>query len=754
MVICYLIFVALLAMIAGCTHRIVRTALRWINTLDIPVYTLSLVLGIPLFLLAFSLIARLVAPYQIALPLTLLTLHIIGLSASGGLVKATLRVGWADKVCLSFLGVLAAAMYILRTYWPAIHWENSVQRIGVERMFNLSLQQSFLHAKGWPVENLWLYGEPLDYHVLLRALPGLTNWLIRALTGDTMSGGIVYLLTDVLYLALAPTAVVACSLVIVPLLYPQVVRVKVASASTVAALFAFLTPNGKALKQSLQFLFFGTGSNDFWLLQHAVVPGTVSYFPYGLLLSGESHSYAQAPFLSIAWLSLTIVYVVGRKNIALAVLLAALGAMITQSHPATAIVCALVSLPLFVWDGLRPFVKPEPLPWRSVGYSLLIGGAALVFLLPMYFEHLPPEMKWVFVSTSVVSSIKPFVAVHLFSCICLGVVALLVLTKLETRTFTRSSLLGLTLILTAALASYQRPIIALSVIYVGLLALRLGTTRIVPLLAVTGAFLVWLFPEVLVTDWVYDNRTDWIRFNTAMRLWLESTYLFPLALLLLVAPELIALLENRRSRITTYGACAASLCCVALSLFSFTSARMDRAPERPSVDGYAFLKEEHPHDFELITYLSQLPIKVVIGEACGDGSHPLLPYHYAMPGRIAAFSGRPSLCGWARHTWMFQRRLRRDNIANETIWQSFLSTGECLKALYQIGGPTPSAPEAVARSLRYLRQRGVTHLVIGELERAVYPSAEPYEIARKLGGRVIFNPAPGIGVVELPLLSL
>ena len=570
-----------------------------------------------------------------------------------------------------------------------------------------------------------------------------------------MSGGIVYLLTDAFYLALAPTAVVAFSLVTIPLLHPHLARAKVAFASMASALFAFLTPNGKALRESLRFFFFGTGSNDFWLLQHAVVPGTVSYFPYGLLLSGESHSYAQAPFLSIAWLSLVIVYVAGRKNIALTVVLASLGAMITQSHPATAIVCALISLPLFAWDTLRPFVKREPEPWRNIAHSLAIGFVAVTLLLPMYFEHLPPEMKWVFVSTSVVSSIIPFVSVHLFACICLGLAAILVtLNRLEARRLTPASLWRFALILVGAAIFYQRPIIALSLAYIGTLAVYLGTVRCVPLLALGGAFLVWLFPEVLVTDWVYDNRTDWIRFNTAMRLWLESTYLFPLAILLVVAPELVALLENPRSRIVLSSVCVASLSCVALSLFTLTTARMNRAPERPSIDGYAFVKEEHPHDFELITYLSQLPIHVVIGEACGDGSHQLLPYHYGMPGRISAFSGRPSLCGWARHTWMFQRRLRRANVANETIWQSFLSTGESLKALYQIGGPVASDPQAVTRSLRYLEQRGITHLVVGELERRVYPSSDPQIIARSLGGRVIFNPAPGIGVVELPLARL
>jgi uncharacterized membrane protein len=286
------------------------------------------------------------------------------------------------------------------------------------------------------------------------------------------------------------------------------------------------------------------------------------------------------------------------------------------------------------------------------------------------------------------------------------------------------------------------------ILYVGVLSVVLGSQRPVPILALLGAALLWVFPEIAVTDWIYDNRTDWIRFNTAMRLWLESTYIVPATALLIAAPEVSACITNRRAGLISIGVTTCFSACVLVSLYTLTSARMDRAPERTSIDGYTFLRDEHPRDFELVSYLNQIPGRVVVGEACGDGSHPQLPYHYGMPGRISAFSGRPSLCGWARHTWMFQRRLRRANIAHETIWQSFLTTGASLKSLYLSSATRDT--DAIKRALAYLQQRGVTHLVIGELESAVYPGAEPQSIAQMIGGRVVFNPAPGVGIVELP----
>jgi uncharacterized membrane protein len=615
------------------------------------------------------------------------------------------------------------------------------------------MQQAFLHGRGWPVDNLWLYGEPVDYHILLRLLSGLTAWLVRGATGDGMAGGIVYLLVDSFYLALAPTAFLAFVVIIVPRLYPSLDHRRIPIVAGIVALLCFFTPNAVALYNGALFALTKTGSNDFWWMQHAVVPGTVSYFPFGLLLSGESHSYAQAPFLSISWLGLVLCYVLDPKNILRTTMLGMLCAMIAASHPATAMVCAAVSLPILLWDSIAPFIRRQPRAWVNTAHSVLLGTVAALCTLPSLWEHIPPQMRWVWVTDALASRLGPFTAVHLLSTLMLGAAGLLSGRALwgnpSITILSRRTIILTVLCVLLALVFINRPVIALAVGSSGISLLMWGRTRPIALLTLLGGFLVWVFPEVLVTDWVHDNRTDWIRFNTAMRFWLEALYLMPFAILTIVTPEIYSALKERRMRLVLASGTALFSSYIALSLYALTVARIERAPEKSSIDGFAFLRAETPLDYQIISYLNQLPTHVVVGEACGDGSLPTLPYHYGWPGRISAFSGRPSLCGWARHTWMFQQRLRRANLANETIWQSFLSAGEHIKTLLTNTGATPEDRQVVQRALTYLQQRGVTHIVVGELEKRAYPLADPVSVARAVSGRVMFSPAPGYGLVEL-----
>jgi uncharacterized membrane protein len=754
MVAAFLAYSLLVVAITFSSRQLVRATFSGVSATDLPLNTLSLVVGIPLFLIVFSLIARLIPAYGLALPATLLTLLFAGRIASGSWGRLRQGLYSTDRATLLFFFALLVPSYLLRMQWPALHWENSFQRLGVERMFNVSMQQAFLRGEGWPANNLWLAGEPIDYHILLRALPGLGGWLTRALSGETMSGGVIYLLNDVFFLALAPTAFAAFALVLIKILYPSAATKKLLAPVICTALFSFATPNAKAIASSFSYLFFHSGLADFWLLQHEVVPHTVSYFPFGLLLSGESHSYAQAPFLSIAWMGLVVLYCSTAKNLPRTIVLGLLAATIAASHAATAIVCALCTLPLFAWDILGPAVRREPSVRTHILHAILLAVVSGLALLPTYLEHIPPQMKVVFVPSHLASALLPFASVHCFSFVVIASVTLcFIIEASRNRTERmRSRRLQATVIVVIALLAiwWNRPVIALSLGLAAGACLLFLKTRTAATLALCGAFFVWVFPEVIVTDWIHDNRTDWIRFNTAMRLWLESTYLIPFAALLVAAPSLESLLQSQRFRRFSAAAVALGLTVVSVSDYVLTERRIYRAPERASIDGFDFLRSEAPHDFQVIQYLSLLPGAVVLGEMCGDGSHEWLPYHYGKPGRISAFSGRPSLCGWARHTWMFQQRLRRSNPANEALWQSFLSYNTHFKNILSSGSPHPLNLFPIEQSLLYLKQRGVTHLVVGELERAIIPEINLATLATMIGGRVMFEPHAGIGVVEMP----
>jgi hypothetical protein len=192
----FVAYFLILVAIVLTSRQLVRAAFSEVSETELPLNALALILGIPLFLIVFSLLARIIPWYGLALPASGLTLLVAGRFASGSWGRLRQAPSWPDRVALLFLAILFVLCYLLRIQWPALHWENSVQRIGVERMFNVSMQQAFLHGTGWPAENLWLAGEPIDYHILLRALPGISSWLTRALSGETLAGGVIYLLND------------------------------------------------------------------------------------------------------------------------------------------------------------------------------------------------------------------------------------------------------------------------------------------------------------------------------------------------------------------------------------------------------------------------------------------------------------------------------------------------------------------------------------------------------------------------------
>jgi uncharacterized membrane protein len=262
---------------------------------------------------------------------------------------------------------------------------------------------------------------------------------------------------------------------------------------------------------------------------------------------------------------------------------------------------------------------------------------------------------------------------------------------------------------------------------------------------ILGTAAAWVVPEILVSDWASDNRTDWVRFNTVMRFWLDGYALIPLFGAIVLAPHVLA--DRIRARRTLVGLTGLLLISV-LSLIPLLRDRFQRTPESASTNGAAFLKVEHPTDWMIIDYLSRVAGPVVLGEVCGTGSTPLNPYHYGMPGRLSAFSGRPSVCGWGRHTWMFQQRFSFGPHAGENIWSSFLAYEQALETVYR-----GTDPAALTGALRYLQSRSITHLAFGELERQLYGDQDLELLAKRLGAAVVFSPSPHAGVIRLSQVS-
>ncbi len=717
----------------------------------IPVTTVALLVGPVIFLLLFSLWGRVFPGYGLSLFAALITLGVISLGTGGDSTRCTKS---NDRVFLLSFLVLFAVAYMLRIDWPALHWENSASRLGVERMFNLSLQQSFLHSETWPPNNLWLSGEPVQYHLLLRAAPGIASWFARVVFDAPLTGGVLYLIFDAFYLTLAPLAVAAWGFILMSTFVaqsgelPKTAERRCVIVSLLLGALTFVAPHGAAFIAGLGGLWTGTAVN-FWDIQHEVVRGTVNFFPFGLLLSGESHSYAQAPFLQVCLWGSVIWQLCTPFSVPRALLTALLAAALAMAHPGSALLagfgltCAVLALLITSWRSLGRVGCLTTL--SSLGFS---GALAALLYLPSYLTLTPPETRWVWVTDALASPTVGFLSAQAAP---LSVAVLFLLAGLRFNGFfgsvksNLSPLVGLALVVALCIL-LARPAIAIGIVLsalVGLSSRRVARRPYYAAALACGVAMAWILPEVIVSDWAIDNRTDWVRFNTVMRFWLDGYYLVPLSVLAGCG----AVVETRAG----YRAVCLSLVTLAfisvISLYPLLQNRFDRTPESRSVDGFAFLRAEHSVDWWIVEFLSKLQGEVVIGEVCGTGTSPLTPYHYGMPGRLSAFSGRPSVCGWGRHTWMFQPVFTRGARSGESVWASFLAYEQALNVIYGSDNDVE-----LRRAISVLRERGVTHLAFGGLEGQVFGNIDLRRLAERIHGTLVFHPIYGRGLIALPTL--
>lgn len=720
---------------------------------SLPITTVSILTGPVIFLVLFSLWGRVLTGYGWGLLAASLSLAVAGWVLGR---RSACRVTSNDRPFLVSFFVLLSVAFLLRINWPALHWENSAQRLGVERLFNLSLQQSFLHSQSWPPNNVWLNGEPVRYHLLLRAAPGIASWFSRVVFDAPLSGGILYLIFDALYLTFAPLAVAAWGFILVSTLAApfgatsRVTERRCIILSLLVGAHTFFAPHGAAFMAGLRALWSGT-TVDFWMIQHEVVKGTVNFFPFGLLLSGESHSYSQAPFLQVCLWGSFMWQLCTPLAVPRAFLTAVLAAALSMAHPGSALLSAF-GLTVAVCILL-------PTTWTTIGWSAclqmvksvgLTGIFAALLYLPSYLTLNPPETRWVWVTNALASPALDFVPAQAAPLTIAGILLLAGLRVAGIRAWFREHLPVLIALAVAVslCVVLGRPAIGISLFLAAFVALAVPrATLVAPIGAafVSGVAMAWITPELIVSDWAVDNRTDWVRFDTVMRFWLDGYYLVPLVVFAACGVKVI----TTRSRFMLLCSSASFVALLSIvSLYPLLQNRLDRTPEKPSVDGFAFLAAEHPVDWWIIDYLARLSGDVVLGEVCGTGASPLVPFHYGMPGRLSAFSGRPSVCGWGRHTWMFQPVFTRGARNGESVWGSFLSYEQALGVLY-----SSEDGSQIGRAVASLREQGVTHLAFGELEGHVFGNLDLSRVAERIGGKVVLSPIYGRGVIALAVES-
>lgn len=745
------------ALVAACTLAAVplcRAAFGDVSR--VPLLSVSATVGFPVALLLFSLVARVVPAYGLALPLVAcLFLGIAWLCRRNAPPAAWDR--RADALLFGVYAVVFAGLLALRAGWPSLYWDNDVVHAGTEKVFNFSMIQAYLFGRGYPPENLWLAGQPLDYYVLLHALPGVTAWTWRALTGDAAAGGTLFLGSDVFLLVAGSLALSAWARALCTATDPVMSSRSANVLSLGLGLGVLLSVNARAVALALGALL--GGPHPAWFeLEREAAPFTYSQYPFYLLLQGDHQAFQRIFVLQVGlYATFALLLAAPRLLWPRALLCAALASAVVLAHTGSALLDALVMVPAAVVVAIHWWRRRDTGRLRALAANAgAAAGAALLLSLPALLHGSGQAVTWHWVGTRLASPLWGFIVAQagpllLFAAACsAGVCARCNQERLahDARRRWPIACAGVVVVLGAA----GRPgaaVAAACALLVWFCAPRSSgsgedRTPYVALAACT--FALWLFPEFVAVDLANRRADDWLRWNLALRFWLEGHYLVPLAAVVAFAPAARRALANRR-----YAAVLGAAAVLLGGVWSATHAyaawdRKVRTNDVAGLDGTAFLAREFPCDAAVAGHLGAEPGPVRIGELCGTGdTDARMPVAYGWPGRIAAFSGRPGICGWTRHAEQSSARLPDTSPTGPFLHERFrVYESEFAKALVaaQRGESSPSSRALFDRL-------GVTHLVLGNQEQRLYPGVTGDRLAAATGGQVEFAEGPFCAIVRL-----
>ena len=704
------------------------------------------------FLISFS--------YAISLPLAICAVLITAIYLRRTLAAradtngfVTKRQFWPDSLpWLIFFGLFILYLAI-RSQYSGINFINSPDEVGVEKLFNLSMQQSFLFGTTYPPEWVWLAGEPSRYYILLKTVPGLASWVARVLFGLAGTGGIFCILSEAFFVALFPAVLCAWILWFGRTCKNQSALV---AAASLLPLFCFLGAHYHAISLGLA-AFFSHSGLDWWNLSREVVPFTDDQYPVWLMILGDNHAYLQVYFLqALFWGAFLCVLFLDRYSFLLSAALGLLAAAVTLSHQCSALIDMIV-LGVFVVLLSANYIKTKQWQrFRLAGVHAATTIAVAAFFLAVLYETCG-KIKYVFLDRAIVSPLVPFLNLN-FSIILWFALLLLhpsIREPISQRFNNLSRSDKCIVVITAALAMIcylsARPALTVMLVlgaatfFIFMRKDVSGFERMMCLFAVSS-FSIWFLPEIVAFDHTLDTRTDWIRFQIAIRFWPEGYIMIPFALTLAA----IERIGNTKSSLVWVLGTGAVVVLLFLSHIPGFANRVSRDSQRTiSIDGFKEFARRYPDDNEIVSFLRTLPSthKVVIAEACGVGDERV-PVHFDWPGRIAAFSGRSGICGWIRHGMLYAgNEIHQVGFQGTSVYERGMAY---LKSYLGFFSHVVNNESELAKlDLMELKSLGVTHIVFGQFEQKLVPLFSIDRTPNNLPLTIAFRSQNGLGVLEV-----
>jgi hypothetical protein len=714
--------------------------------------------------LLFALAAALFGSYSVSFPIAVCLVLVIGYLTRSLLECRKQSAAdndryacWSQRLpWLVFFTVLIIYTAI-RAQYSYINFNNNGDEAGVEKLFNLSLQQSFLFGESYPPEWIWLAGEPIRYYIFLKSIPGLAAWLARVLFQNAATGGIFFIVSGAFFAALTPAIICAWTLWFGrQAIHQSVVRI----VSVLLALFCFLSAHYQAVSLGIKHLFSGLPL-DWWSLSHEVIPYTDNQYSIWFMILGDNHAYMQVHFLqALIWGFFLNLVLLNRIALLQAAGMGVLFACLVLSHPGSVLVdVSVMSVFICVYTCQLLYHKKWGELLMQAVHGIVAIFVALFFLLHLY--QFGANVKFVFPGSELASQLPAFLNLNF------SIIIWLALLLLHPVIFARVSvaikklrlldewLPIIAIIITVLFWLANLPALAFMTItaYVTCLAFgQLPLSREESILTIFAAcsFVIWFLPEVFAFDHAIDSRTLWIRFQMSLRFWPEGYILIPFALTVAVIGRIGSVKVVR-----LWSFAAASIVVVfAVSHIPGIQNRIQRTPHpfsiasKVTLDGFDEFSRRYPSDGALVAYLRTIEPeqKITIAESCGIGDAQV-PVDFAWPGRIAAFSGRSGICGWTRHAILYNNPLQQRGFKGVSVEErsaSFLKAYLGFFANLLNGDLTQAKGSVLA-----LKALGVSHIVFGEFERRLFPNFVVGDVADNLPVKVLFKTANGMGIYKI-----
>lgn len=129
-----------------------------------------------------------------------------------------------------------------------------------------------------------------------------------------------------------------------------------------------------------------------------------------------------------------------------------------------------------------------------------------------------------------------------------------------------------------------------------------------------------------------------------------------------------------------------------------------------SLDGLAWLNDQHPNDYQAYLWLKEIPGRPHILEAVGDS--------YTTYNRMSAFTGLPTVLGWRVHEWLWRGSYDIAGQRSDQVLKMYEHPFD-------------------AESQQLYNQYHVKYVVVGDKEREAYPALAEEELKRL--GKIVFE---------------